>query len=88
MTATAASSILPPGAITSPLPGSSRCSIYARFKYHLKMSIRQYLEHQRLRAVMELLGRDELDMAPIAQPFQGVCVEGMCEVTFYLPFLG
>ncbi len=30
------------------------------------MSIRQYLEHQRMLAAMELLGRDELDMAPIA----------------------
>ena len=40
--------------------------IYARFKYCLKMSIRQYLERQRLLAAMELLVRHELDMAPIA----------------------
>lgn len=40
--------------------------IYARFEYCLKMSIRQYLEHQRMLAAMELLGRDELDMPLIA----------------------
>ncbi len=40
--------------------------IYARFEYCLKMSIRQYLEHQRMLEAMELLGHDELDMAPIA----------------------
>ena len=48
-----------------------RCSIrgariYARFRYYLKMNIRQYLEHQRLLAAMDLLGRDELDMSHIA----------------------
>ena len=40
--------------------------IYARFKYYLKMTIRQYLERQRMLAAMDLLGRDELDMAHIA----------------------
>ncbi len=40
--------------------------IYARFKYSLKMSIRQYLERQRMLAAMDLLGRDELDLAHIA----------------------
>ena len=40
--------------------------IYARFAYHLKRTIRQYLEHQRLLAAMELLRRDELAMALIA----------------------
>ena len=40
--------------------------IYARFKCYLKMSIRQYLEHQRMLAAMDLLERDELDLASIA----------------------
>ena len=40
--------------------------IYARFKYYLKMTIRQYLERQRMLAAMNLLGCDELDLAPIA----------------------
>ena len=40
--------------------------IHARFKYALKMTIREYLEHQRMQAAMDLLARAELDIAYIA----------------------
>ena len=41
-------------------------NINGQFKYCLKMTIRQYLEHKRLTAAMGLIWHDKLDLANIA----------------------